>query len=275
MKNNIYCLKPIYHYFEDYVLSFINKISNTEIILYNPVELNICYDKNTNYIFLQRLDENVLNISEFKENKNLFVINTEQTKVRKGILYYPEYVIFLDWSQCNFPYYNNNLTKYWLPYQVNYNEIYNLKKEKDCCMISVNSNYRSYIFNKIKENGIDISNINGWKEYRDITLFKHKILVNISFQDDCSILEQMRTNRCIFNKMIVISNKKDDEKSDFILNKYIIYTHYDDIPKKVQEVIENYDKIYNSIFSNFEEELNNIDYNLDKQLNYIKTILNS
>ena len=52
---------------------------------------------------------------------------------------------------------------------------------------------------------VPIDIVAGWGQERDQELFKHKILVNIGLSHDRMIFEALRCYRCLFNKMIVIS----------------------------------------------------------------------
>ena len=70
-----------------------------------------------------------------------------------------------------------------IPYQVNFNEIYNLEKKYDCVAIG---------------------------NEKDQHLFQHKILIDKNDEPNIDI------NRYIFNKNIIVSDHK------YLLNKYII-----------------------------------------------------
>lgn len=93
----------------------------------------------------------------------------------------------------------------------------------------------------------------------DRELFQHKILLNIAaFEDNCDILEEIRVNRCIYNKMIIVSDMKQMATRNYILNKYIIYAEDDALVDTLHNVYENYDTIYDKIYTNFDKELTDI-----------------
>ena len=137
-------------------------------------------------------------------------------------------------------------------------------------MIVLNSSRRNYIFNEIKK-FTDITDLKGWGKERDDLLFKYKILVNIHFDNDYNIFEQIRCNRCIFNNIIVITETSLDE--NYELKDYIIECDYNDIINKVKEVVNNYDYYYNKLFNNF--NLENINNLLEKKYNEFITKINS
>ena len=97
-----------------------------------------------------------------------------------------------------------------------------------------------------------MSQIVGFDKTRDEHLFKHKIALNIHFNERFKIFEQMRCNRCVFNKMIVITEKSLDV--DYELKPYIIECDYDELVDTVIDVLENYDFYYNKLFDNFNIE---------------------
>jgi hypothetical protein len=142
---------------------------------------------------------------------------------------------------------NARIIKY-LPYQINDKEIKNYEKVYNVCMMAGLSARRLAVAEKIQK--IPSSNIiKGFGSLRDKLLFRHKILVNLHAEDDYNVLEQMRCNRCILNKMIVISEPFLDK--EYELEKYIIVCPYNEIMEKVKEVLDNYESYYNKMFQNF------------------------
>jgi hypothetical protein len=161
----------------------------------------------------------------------------------------------IDYSYANFSYYNNfKNNKYVLPYQINYSEIYNTYKQKDICLIAdcfpVN---RQIIIDALKAKNIIVDIISGFGKKRDEELFKYKILLNISFQKDFNVFESIRCDRCVYNKMIVISDVKKNNETHH-LKDYVIFEEYENIPDKVVDVIKNYDYYYDKLFKNFDIE---------------------
>ena len=60
----------------------------------------------------------------------------------------------------------------------------------------------------------------------------------------------MRCNRCIFNKVIVVTEKSID--IDYELKDYIIECEYDKLVETTIEVLNNYKYYYNKLFANFD-----------------------
>ena len=106
--------------------------------------------------------------------------------------------------------------------------------------------YRQTIINNIKIKNFNIDIIGGWKKERDFELFSHKILLNLGYTDKHKIFESLRCDRCIFNKMIIISDKKEDIEL-YHLKKYVIFEDYDKIADKAIEVLNNYDMYYKKL----------------------------
>jgi hypothetical protein len=271
--NIIICNKQSFKYFEDYIHSILHVIKG-QLFLFD-YELNIHIDKNNNYIFVQNIDNKFFEY--ITKYNNIYLINTEQLSVEKSqieINKYPNNLNVIDYIESNLKFYNKYNT-YLLPYQINYKEIYNINKEKNICLIgqpeSIPFN-RKNIINTLKEKKINIDIVSGFNKIRDSELFKYKIILNIGYYpNNCRVMETFRCDRCVYNKMIVISDMKEDIEN-YYLKDYVIFTEYNNIPDKVIEVINNYDEYYNKLFSKFElkeiqEKLDNLSKNVINNLN--------
>lgn len=242
---------------------------NAELILFEH-NIYLTYSENNNYIFLQNVNNNFY--IENSNRENLYLINTEQLSseaTRYQINNYSSKLIIIDYSLSNLKYYDKKFEKYLLPYQINYNEIYNEYKNKNICIIGLLDNIpfnRQNIINLLKERDINVDIITGFNKDRDNELFKYKIILNISFFDNYKIFESFRCDRCIYNKMIIISDMKDDIE-DYYLYKHIIFVNYNEIVDTVINVINNYEYYYNKLFSNFDfKEIENKLANLSQPL---------
>jgi len=203
----ILCEDSIYKYAEDYILSF--KPLYTGIILYkiNGINMPIINPKYI-YIFVQTIPDSYIN------NINIYLLNIEQLSRP----FYLDYIVnmskrvkTIDYSRANMLYYDCNK---FLPYQVNYAEVYNYPKTRDICILAYSpcSTRRANIVNEFRGRGQEIDVITGWKKERDEKLFTYKILINIGHSDEYRIFESIRCDRCIHNQMIVISEKKQNEE---------------------------------------------------------------
>ena len=247
--NIILCNKSSFPYFQDYIYSITN-ILKAKILLFED-NININFTKNNNYIFIQSIDKKLFKYIE--NNTNFYLINTEQLSVEKSkmsINSYPKNINMIDYINTNFKYYDNKYNKYLLPYQINHCEIFKTNKQKNVCLIGTINNIpsnRQNIINLLKQKNINVDIISGFNTARDVNLFKYKIILNIGYYpDNCKVIETFRCDRCIYNKMIVVSDMKDNIE-EYYLKEHIIFTDYNNIPDKVIEVINNYDEYYNKL----------------------------
>ena len=242
----IICEKELYPVIEDYILSFYKKI-NAIIILYDkPNEIPEMNNYDT-YIYVKHMHKEQL--SQLNSNtKNVYLLNTEQLVLfdhTPRINAYPKYIKMLDYNKANLKYYDGYYTKF-IQYQINNDEIYNFPKTKEICMMSNLTDYRKKIINELKEKDVNIDIITGWKKERDEKLFTYKIIINLGYSDKHKIFESLRCDRCIFNKMIVISDTKEDIES-YNLKNYMIFEDYENIANKAIEVLNNYDTYYKKL----------------------------
>ena len=268
MNVKIFCSLSIYKYFKEYVNSIIKKIDCELITFWMLEEFEI--DNNFKYLFIQRIPNFILSNEKLVDNKNIYLVNTEQMTKQdfNTNLFnnYPPFINILDYSNANIQYHKKQ--SYLLPYQINIDEIYTGDKIYDVCIMSADSNYRLNIIEKLKELNLNVDVINAWGTERDEKLFKYKIIINISHNPTYKIFEQIRCNRCILNKMIIISDKKNEE--EYVFKDYVIFEDYDNIPKKVVEVFNNYEKVYSELFKDFDEKIKEIDAKLESYLTILK-----
>ena len=244
----IYC-EYFYNVMEDYILSFYKKL-NAIVVRYDETNDIPKINSSDIYIFVKFIHAKQL--TELDNNtKNVYLLNTEQLTIaseKNRINSYPKCVKMLDYNKSNFKHYDGYYTKL-LQYQLNFDEIYNIPKTKLLCMMKPNGlipEYRQIILDKLKLNNINIDLISGWKKERDLELFSYKILLNIGNTPEHKIFESIRCDRCLFNKMIIISDKKEDYDT-YYYKDYIIFEDYDKIIDKVNDVINNYDTYYKKL----------------------------
>ena len=265
---------------EDYINSIIVKI-NGQLIIFTKNNLTIEFVNNNNYIFLQNIPQDLFN--EIKNNSNnIYIINTEQLSVenyRNNLINnINEKINLIDYNYSNFNYYHliNFKKKYFLPYQINLEEIVDKKKIKNVCLIGDYFThyippYRQNIIDQLKKKNIDVDIIEGFGKVRDEKLFTYKIILNISYYENYSIFESIRCDRCVFNKIIVVSNLKENY-DEYYLKDNIIFEKYENIPDKVEEILNNYLYYYDKLFNNL--DLENISSTLsDQSKELIETLL--
>jgi hypothetical protein len=254
--NIIYCFEHTYKYLEDYILSILTLLTAKLEIFTNCLE--ITFEKQNNYIFVHSISYNLLSKIT---HSNVYLIATEQLcdpkKLKELYNSSEEKLNIIDYSLCNLQYYDSIKynKKFFLPYQINYDEIRNIEKTHDVCLIG---DYfipprRQHIIDELKKKNINVDIISGFGKSRDEQLFKYKIILNIGYFDYYKVFEHIRCDRCVYNKMIVISDLKDHMEGVY-LKDHIIFESYDNIPNKVYEVLIDYDNYYHTLFSTFNFE---------------------
>ena len=251
MSNILIVEDKFINYFQDYINSVFK--NDYTLILYNKRLINFKqlkkilnkYPKSKKF-FIYKIPSN-LNLSDFKK---VYFINTEQL-TRKSCLEYcikiSKSVKLIDYSYENI----NIINKYkiqslYLPYIKNSLEIYNFPKIYDVAIIGLDlkknkCNRRNKIYYLLKSKGININNIVGFGyENRDKFLFQHKILINIHYDVNYKIYEEIRCTRCTLNNMIVITERSQNLKK-YKYYKNIIETDYHNIVDLTIKVLKNYD----------------------------------
>lgn len=248
--NKIYFIakESLYPFFKEYIESLQLYLKNSIVFTYkNEVDIYRLLLNKGIFIFIQTPPS-------VKTNRRIFLLNTEQLTIPKQkdniIKYYKEgnFTHLIDYSRSNIHIINHiiPIPKLYFPYQYNPTEIKNYEKTKDCIFIGwPDSQERSYILNNIPNITIISSKFG---DERDDILFRHKILVNIHFNKNYNIHEQLRTTRCIFNKMIVITEPSLDDDIN-PLKEFMIITDYENIAIMVNKVLANYQEYYTKLFS--------------------------
>lgn len=267
----IICLKREYIYFEDYIKSIISKleVDNIPYILHldSSVSESFFLDKsiNSHFIFLHDLE--FVKISEEVEKKIISqssIINTEQLTRRSELTKILEYINkgyrIIDYSIGNIKILNtynfSNNKIFYLPYQVNYEEIQekNSVRHLNICSITPESStHRKYVYYTIKS--FDLANITpvfGFHKERDDQILKHKILLNIHFNPSYSTFESIRCDRLIFNKVIIFSEKSLKGSIPEDIKPYVIeFESLNDAYTKLERIMRNSEEYYTNFWSEF------------------------
>lgn len=255
----------IKRYIIEYIISIVNKITYSKIIIY-PNEPIPEIESDNIYIFVG-IHYVVYPLIDLP---NIYYINLEQMTIdgsntQKNLLgdlinfkRNSSYFNLLDYSAGNISIINKHgIESKYVPYQVNYEEIYSYDKELDYVLCCTVNERKLFIFNQLKRlfpKSEFIGDPPIWGHARDEILFKSKILINIHHEEkEYNIIEEIRITRCILNKIIVISEpSKYSEK--YPLNSYIIYENYDSVIEKTKDVLNNYDLYYNKIYGELDIE---------------------
>ncbi len=272
--------KENFSFFEDYLNSINTKLFGINITYEDHIPMQIdeikekIRDPENIIIFLYKLPNFLINsnnqtdtnIENYNSNNNIFFLNTEQLSQVHNLNYiinniYKKFHL-IDYSRVNIDILKKKLIDQviYFPYIYNQKEIYDISKVKNYCAITLsNTRKREKFFTSLKEKNIEVDNIWGWGKSRDMCLFSYKILINISAHDDFNVFETFRCYRCIFNKMIIISDIK--YKIELVEHtRHVLFAETENIPGLINDVLSNYDKYYKML------DLDNIDYHINDHL---------
>ena len=268
MKYYLLIYQTIHKYIIEYVISIAKKLFNYQIVIIPNEEIPEIKPENT-YIFMGLHYVNYPLI----DLPNVYYMNLEQLTINgtnspqnllTNVIKFNKsanHLKLLDYSEANVSILKEyNIPSVYIPYQVNYDEIFNYKKELDfvlCCTIN---DRKLNVFNRLNSiypKSQFIGNPQIWGKERDNVLFKSKILINIHHvEQNYEILEEIRLTRCILNKIIIISEPSKNSEL-YPLNSYIVYVNYDEIVSKTQEILNNYEEHYNKIYKDLNTEKTN------------------
>jgi len=133
--------------------------------------------------------------------------------------------------------------------------------------VSINEPRRRALLEKIKQNNMPHTNVNNCFDKNDLkNLYKNtKIIINIHQTNHHDTFEELRVLPALQCGVIVVC--ENSPLSELIpYNDYIIWSSYDKILDKVNEVIENYDYYHNLVF--VEKKKISIDFDSLNSINY-------
>jgi hypothetical protein len=236
-----------YQYFVEYIESLVFSIPNSVLHVFSSeIGVRKVLDQPGIYIFLKT-------VPPYITRGAIGLLNMEQLTSKNQVSWINcYYTALLDYSLENIKTYNVNVPVYYLPYQYNPNEIYDYPKTKGVCFVGLNENdRRRTVLAKIPD--VTVFQTVYGKE-RDKELFQHKVLVNIHYSGEFVVHEQIRTTRCVFNKMIVVTESSSDD-SLVPLRDFMIIVPYDEIADTVARVLSNYEHYYTQLFSKSFDEV--------------------
>ncbi|QTF49041.1 hypothetical protein qu_146 [Acanthamoeba polyphaga mimivirus] len=262
IKYHIVCRESIYHYFKDYVESFIDKLnsdqsnnpkekSTANSIISNQIHIyNYIDSPNHVYIFCQCIDDHL-----FKKSFNKMVIFTEQLTKKQELNQISRYVNHkipvIHYSIENMKI-NNNPTDIYIPYQYNKKEIkmlrnlyLNTPKEYDVAFCGSMSPRRRKIIDDIKSNGLKVLELvrGYWGNIRDCSIAKCKVLVNVHYSHDYNVYEPMRCDRWAFATMPIVSEDSIyDELLDVKKYGLVTFCPYDELVTKIIQTLKGANK---------------------------------
>ena len=155
----------------------------------------------------------------------------------------------------------SNASRIYLPYQYNLRDqlqlenvdgvytydvgIINALPKQDASVDSSLTYRRTRLWEQLQATGWNCINILGWGAERDELLKRCKVIINVHHFECFNIFEQLRCDRLVFAKKLVVSDKSIfTEKYDLLGN--VLWEDYDNIIPRTKEVLENFD-MYNNI----------------------------
>jgi len=247
------------HAFEDYydgVLFNLSKYFDVRIVTYtDEEEILRPITGNEIYLFLGHVTPSFLKMTEYK---HIYLINTEQSTRPIWTMmmryYCQSSVKIIDYDQYQveiIQQISSNKKILYLPYQVTTKEthyltslISNTKKLYNVAFCSTNkSKRRLSIMTQLKQRGISVIDVNGWKKKRDKRIAESQILINIHYDTDYKIFEHMRCDRWVMSGLLVIS---EESLSDELLDckDLMIIEKYEKIVNRIITVIDNFELYY-------------------------------
>jgi hypothetical protein len=255
---------------EDYIYS-LNIIS--DVIHIN--QLTVDRVKTTNDIFIitqMWLDVRMFSTEMIKSGRIVFLnveMLSEIIRMNQVISIITAGIPVLDYSLSNLTFLKlymqdnkiqSNASTIYLPYQYNLRDqiqlenidgvyaydvgIINALPKQDASVNSELTYRRTRLWEQLQATGWKCINILGWGAERDEKLKRCRVIINVHHFECFNIFEQIRCDRLVFAKKIVVS-----DKSIFIENYDlaggILWEDYDNIIPRTREVLENFD-MYNN-----------------------------
>ena len=123
--------------------------------------------------------------------------------------------------------------------------IINALPKQDASVNSALTYRRTRLWEQLQATGWNCINILGWGAERDELLKRCKVIINVHHFECFNIFEQIRCDRLVFAKKLVVSDKSMFiENYDLLGN--VLWEDYDNIIPRTKEVLENFD-MYNNI----------------------------
>jgi hypothetical protein len=229
----------------------------------------------TNDIFIitqMWLDVNSLPIEIIKSGR-IFFLNVEMlseiTRMNQVLSIISAGIPVLDYSLSNLTFLKiymqdnkiqSNASTIYLPYQYTLRDqihlenidgvytydvgIINALPRQDASVDSKLTYRRTRLWEQLQATGWKCINILGWGAERDEKLKRCRVIINVHHFECFNIFEQIRCDRLVFAKKIVVSDKSIFTET-YDLAGGVLWEDYDNIIPRTQEVLENFD-MYNN-----------------------------
>lgn len=290
-KINFICKKNTFFYFEEYltnIMFVMNKFKIDNVLyLYDNSNDLIKYIKRNNDINNKNI---ILTNLEFKMSdvnlqNNIFLLNTEQLSAKNHIacdkdiknIIIQEPISYADYSLSNIEIIHlmkSDVQSFYLPYQYNPSEMNKIIKknykncnfEYDFAIVSLNTESRKNIYERLMKMGYKITICQGWRKKRDRHINKAKFLLNLHAYDSYTIYEHIRCDRWTFHNKYIISEPCTYVDNLDILNN-VFFVDFKQNNNDLKNIL---DKLLHKKLDNI-----NISDIIKKREQYLKTFVNS
>jgi hypothetical protein len=277
--------RSIYRYFLEYLDAIIYWMKESDMIcdLFFQEDESL-YQKIESYDFIINVQTLLLDVNKIKNVfKRVIIFNTEQNTRNT---YYLEHILnmmkmgfkIMDYHLGNIEL-MNKMTNHQYKDKILYlpplycpdDKLYESKKSKDICFVGTLTDYRQKLLKRLGKR-FNIDTIQDFGEIRDKNMSKYKILLNLHADPDYQVFETIRCYRCVFNKILVISQQKLIKENSEI-ESFCYFSNDDNLERTIDLILSNYDKIISEKYKNID-----IDYFRDwskkKMENFIKIVSN-
>lgn len=254
--------RSIYRYFLEYLDAIIYWMKQSEIIcdLFFVEDISL-YQKVETYDYIINVQTLLLDINKIKNvYDRVIIFNTEQNTRNT---YYLEHVLsmlkmgftLMDYHLGNIEL-MNKMTNYQYKDKILYlpplycpdDKLYHPIKTKDICFVGTLTDYRQKMLKRL-EKRFKIDVIQDFGEIRDKKISEYKIILNLHADLDYQVFETIRCYRCVFNKILVISQQKLVKENSEI-ESFCYFSNDDNLERTIDLILCNYDKIISEKYKN-------------------------
>jgi hypothetical protein len=249
----VYTTKGRYLQYNDYMDSFLYNIPH-KLILLDDIESLKSLDENYIYIFINSMPHYVKYNDDIS---NVIFFNLEQTTCEDWLKRINDINLF-SVSICDYRKDDVNRLSFM-------NE--NTDKVYDVVFIGDTTQYRLMKLDELYDKGINIKAFKGvYEDERDIEFCRAKIVINLHLHNNFNVYENLRCDRLLFSKMLIISETSVNNSSLDIAD-LVIFESYDKIVDKIEDVLTNYDVYYSKFIENYNIQMPGI---IDARKNALK-----
>ena len=237
---NLFSIKNIYDSHKFYITSLLENYKLLNLIFINTIDELSEHIINNNLIhsiniLINPISESILKDLSYikKYNNNISLLNTSLLNSNTDNSYISEYNIYI------IGYGNKHKNIINIPYPINNLDIFNSEKIHNICVVNnINNIFQEYTI-------LDINSIDFFDKVKE-----YKILIYLS-NTEHTLYNEYILQKCIFNKLIVISNINFTNYSE-ILSKYVISIKTEMLENFIKFINTKYNYIYNMIYKDFD-----------------------